>query len=59
MSEQARPMNEKKELLMGLWADKLILKHYPNSITGMELATKTSVEEITQMIKELNSQIEW
>jgi hypothetical protein len=59
MSERSRPMHEKKELLMGLWADKLILKHYPDSITGMELATKTTVEEITQMINELKAQIEW
>jgi hypothetical protein len=57
LSEQVRPKREKEELLMALWADKMILKHYPTSITGMELAAVTSVEEISKMIEELKAEM--
>jgi hypothetical protein len=59
LSERARPKREKEELLMALWADKMLLTHYPDSITGMELAAVTSVEEISKMIEELKAEIVW
>jgi hypothetical protein len=59
MSDRDRPMFEKKEELMGLWASKLLLKFYPDDIRSIELATKTTVEELTKRIKELDAQIVW
>jgi hypothetical protein len=57
MSERTRPMYEKAEELMWVWASRELLKHSPDDIRSRELATKTSVEELTERFEKLKAEI--